>query len=559
MKQATILTNKTTLRRFATAQFLIGALLLLCALTFYYFAVLRIDYRETTLLDLGPHPDATEYFAQAKALQRDGWPSIQIGYEKLPSRYPFGYPALMLPWLKILPEADAVLAPFRTSQTMGLLLLLAVFAFYAYLAMPLTGGVAALLLATLPGFFTFCRSSLSEVSASLLIVLAFMFAYLGITEERRWKIHLSAVFLGLSLNIRIQSLFFAPLLLAMVVFPIRGVRWRWLLNCAAICVVFVLAASPVLVLNTVQFRSPFKTGYDFWASYLSVQHLFFSFFYIPNNAGMLWQQFTLQPHGYDAANIFGTGTLFVPAFVLLSCAGLILIRLSWFVYCAFLSGLSSFVVTLCYLFGTDGRLYLPPLILVVAIAVLPITWAANNLFANKRIIAGLSFVVLFAAACLGYPSRSGYNTHGSNRFQAWDALHFTTSFRQSIQFVAQRNFAKVLSRQPGIVLSDIDPVYLNALLGPSFVAAPIDGKHHYKWSDTWHYRRPQALALVEHGLQQSLPVYALFTSQEEAATNQSRLPKIFGCEWRTLNNAQHSAAILTLTAVGSDQTSTAPE
>src|SRR5207247_5944937 len=165
MNQRTSFVNTITLRKFATAQVSIGVLLLLCALTFYYFAVLRIDYSKTTLLDLGPHPDATEYFAQAKALYRDGWPSIQIGYEKLPSRYPFGYPALMLPWLKVLPEADAVLAPFRTSQTMGLLLLLAVFAFYAYLAMPLTAGFAVLLLATLPGFFTFCRSSLREVSA----------------------------------------------------------------------------------------------------------------------------------------------------------------------------------------------------------------------------------------------------------------------------------------------------------------------------------------------------------------------------------------------------------
>lgn len=205
-----------TLRRFATAQFVVGLLLLLCALTFYYLAVLRIDYRKTTLLDLGPHPDATEYFAQAKALQRDGWPSIQIGYEKLPSRYPFGYPALMLPWLKILPEANTVLAPFRTSQTMGVSLLFAVFGFYAYLAMPLTGGIAVLLLATLPGFFTFCRSSLSEVSASLLIILAFMFAYLGIKEERRWKIYLCAICLGLSLNIRIQSLFS------------RHCCWQWL-------------------------------------------------------------------------------------------------------------------------------------------------------------------------------------------------------------------------------------------------------------------------------------------------------------------------------------------
>jgi hypothetical protein len=75
-------------RKFTTAPFLVGILLLLCALTFYYFAVLRVDYSKTALLDLDPHPDATEYFAQARALLKNGWPSIQIGYEQLPSRYP---------------------------------------------------------------------------------------------------------------------------------------------------------------------------------------------------------------------------------------------------------------------------------------------------------------------------------------------------------------------------------------------------------------------------------------------------------------------------------------
>src|SRR5437763_13683046 len=190
---------------FATVPFVVGASLFLCALIFYYFAVLRVDYAKTSLLDLGPHPDATEYFAQAKALGMDGWPAIQIGYEKLPSRYPPGYPALMLPWLEILSQGHSVLAPFRTNQTIGVLLLLSVFAFYAYLAMPLTGGFAALLLATLPGFFTFSRSSLSEVSVSLFIVTAFMFAYLGVKEERCWKVYLYAVLLGLSLHIGIQS------------------------------------------------------------------------------------------------------------------------------------------------------------------------------------------------------------------------------------------------------------------------------------------------------------------------------------------------------------------
>jgi len=505
------------------------------------------------LLDLGPYPDATEYFAQAKALRREGWPSIQIGYDKLPSRYPVGYPVLMLPWLRVLPGADSVLAPFRTNQTIGLLLLLAVFAFYAYLAMPLTGGFAVLLLATLPGFFTFCRSSLSEVSASLLIVLAFMFAYLGVKEERRWKIYLSAVLLGLSLNVRLQSLFFAPVLLAMAVFPKRGMRLRWLLHCAALPVVFVLAASPALAFNTLQFHSPLKTGYDFWAPYFGMKHLLFCLRYIPRNALMLWNQATVQPHGYDAANIFGTGTSFVPAFVLLTCAGLFFIRLSWFIGCAFLAALSSFTASLCYLFGRDGRFYLPVLILLVAVAVLPVAWAANNRVARKRVLAAVAVFILFAGACLAYPSRSGYNTRGIDRSQAWDALHFTTPPRQSIQFVAQRHFARLLKRQPGIVLSDIDPVYLNALLPRSFVAAPIDGNHHYKWSYTWRYDRPQALALVEHGLEQSLPVYALFLSHDEMSTKQSRLPTVPGYEWHPLDNSRGKAAILKLTPVGFDE------
>ena len=554
-----ILTERITLRRFVTAQFLSGVLLLLCALTFYYFAVLRVDYSKTALLNLAPHPDVTEYFAQARALLNDGWPSIQIGYEKLPSRYPFGYPALILPWLKMLPRGDAVLAPFRTNQTLGLVLLLAVFCFYAHLAMPLTGGFAALLLATLPGFFTFCRSSLSEISASVLIVLAFMFAYLGLKKECRWKIYLSAVFLGLSFNTRMQSLFFAPLLLAMALFPIRGMRLRWLLHCAAIPIVFVLAASPILILNTIQFHSPFKTGYDLWTSYFSRNHLLFCLQYIPTNAATLWRELTLQPVGYYAANTFGTGTSFVPAFVVLVCTGLFFIRLNWFVGCAFLAGLSSFGVTLSYLFGGDRRFYLPLLILLIAVAVLPVTWAVNNLFAGKRIIAALSIFILFSGACLGYPSRSGYNTRAIDRSQAWDALHFATPASQSVELLAQKDFARRLRRQPGIVLSDIDPVYLNALLPHAFVAAPIDGKHHYTWSETWRYNRPQALALVEHGLQQSLPIYALFVSRDEAATKQSRLPDVAGYEWRILNNADGNAAILKLTAIGSDETAPAPE
>ena len=357
---------------FTITRFVIGIVLLLLALTFYYFAVLNVDYYNTGLLDLG-YSDPAQYFALAKALLKHELPTIQIGYEKLPPVPPVGYPAMMLPWLKILPEADSILAPFRTNQTIGLLLLLGVFGFYLYLAKPLTGGFAALLLASLPGFFTFCRSSMSEISASALVVLAFMFAYLGLKEERRWKIYLSTAFLGLSLNIRLQTIEFAPLLLSMTLFPVKGARIRWLLHCLALPIVFVLAASPLLVLNSIQFHSPLRTGYAFWLNPLLAKVALFSWSYIPKNAAMLWRELALRPQHITVANYFGTGTCFVAAFIFLACVGVFFIRFNRFVICAFSAGLSFFVLTISLYPLMDLRYYLPLLMLLVAVAVLPVT------------------------------------------------------------------------------------------------------------------------------------------------------------------------------------------
>ena len=81
-----------------------GIFCFVLALLFYYGAVLRIDLKRTDFLDLGPYPDAVEYFAQAKSILKEGAPTIQIGYDKLPSRYPPGYPILMIPLLSFLPH-----------------------------------------------------------------------------------------------------------------------------------------------------------------------------------------------------------------------------------------------------------------------------------------------------------------------------------------------------------------------------------------------------------------------------------------------------------------------
>ena len=533
-------------RNFATTQTLVGALLFICALVFYYFSVLTIDYRDTSLLDLG-QSDATHYFAQAKALLKYGLPSVQIGYDKMPSLWPAGYPALMLPWLKILPQTDSILAPFRTNQTIGLLLLFAVFGFYLYLAMPLTGGFAALLLATLPGFFTFCRSPLSDISASAFVALGFMFAYLGLKEKRRWKIYLSAAFLGLSLNIRLQSFFFVPLLFAMTLFPVKGARVRWLLHCLAVPIVFALAASPLLVLNTIQFHSPLQTGYGYYLNPVLTKVAPFSWRYILDNAAMLWRELALRPQKYTAVNQFGTGTCFVAAFILLACVGVFFIRLNRFVICAFSAGLSFFALIISFPVNYLGY-YLPLLMLLVALAVLPVTWAVENLVLPKRTIASLAIFVLFAAAALGYPSRSVDARLKADRLQSWEALHFSTRPRQSAEFIAQRRFIESVGQAGGLVFSDISPVYLNALFPPGFVAAPLDGKRYTQWRHVVHYDDAQAVALAKLNLHRSVPVYALFISTKEVDAKGSRLPNASGYQWMPAEDAKGDAVILRLTS-----------
>jgi Dolichyl-phosphate-mannose-protein mannosyltransferase len=524
-----------------------GALLFICALVFYYFSVLTIDYRDSNLLYLG-QSDATHYFAQAKALLRYGWPSVQIGYDKMPSLWPPGYPALMLAWLKILPETDSILAPFRTNQTIGLLLLCGVFGFYVYLAMPLTGGFAAVLLATLPGFFTFCRSPLSDISASAFVALAFLFAYLGLKEERRWKIYLSAVFLGLSMNIRLQSVFFVPLLLAMALFPVKGARVRWLLHCLALPIVFVLAVSPMLVLNTIQFHSPLKTGYDYYLGPVLAKTARFSWRYIPDNVALLWRELALRPQKYTAMNQFGTGTCCVAAFILLACVGVFFIRLNRSVICLFLAGLSFLVATISLFSVNYLGYYLPLLMLLVAVAVLPVTWAVENLALPKRTIASLAIFVLFAAAALGYPSRSIDPRLKGYRLQSLEALHFSTRLRPSAEFIAQRRLIESVGQGDGLVFSDMSPVYLNALFPSGFVAAPLDGKRYIQWRHVVHYDDAQAVALAELSLHRSIPVYALFISTKEFDEKGSRLPNVPGYRWVPAEDTTNAAVILRLTS-----------
>jgi hypothetical protein len=534
----------TDRRRFSP-QVATGIFCFVLSLLFYYGAVLRIEFKRTDFLDLGPYTDAVEYFAQAKSILKEGAPTIQIGYDKLPSRYPPGYPILMIPWLRFLPH-HGILAPFRTNQTIGLLLLVGTFTLYFAIRRPLAAGLASLLIATEPAFTSFSRSSISDLSGGAVTVLAFALAYLGLAWRRRWLIYCAAIVLGLSLCIRPQLLFMAPLLIAMALFPVTDGSWtRWFMHCCLVLVVFAVFASPYFILNTLQFGHPLKTGYEFWVPTLADKQAAFSLSNVTSQVAMIWSEITASWDQFRVANLFGTGTYVVPAFICLSILGLAFIRMGRFEISAFFAGSVFFVATVTYAY-VEGRLYMPIFFLLVALAVLPAEWALNQALKMRFSIAVVGVLAVFLLSCIGYPSQSGFKPK-SGRSQAWDAVRYTDRNGKSPRYEAQREFARTFKDEPGIVLSDIDPAYLNALLPRPFVAAPLDAGHNYCYSRLWHYGTAEAAQLVQRGLGHATPVYALLLPSNDVERDLKRLPLIQGYTWKRSEKSNRRAVIVTLT------------
>jgi len=309
-------------------------------------------------------------------------------------------------------------------------------------------------------------------------------------------------------------------------------------------VVFAVASSPYFIFNALEFGHPLKTGYDFWVPGWSESSELFSLRNVPRQLVMIWSEITANWDEFRVANLFGTGTYVVPAFVCLSVLGLAFVRLSRFQVSAFLAGISYSIATLTYAF-VDGRFYLPIFFLLVSVAVLPAEWAVLKTLELHFSISAVGVLTIFLLTCIGYPSQSGFRPE-KNRFQAGDALQYANSNGRSPQYQAQKELARSFRDAPGIVLSDTDPAYLNVLLPKRFVAAPIDDKHNYCYSRQWHYGKAEAIRLVAEGLDHAIPVYALFVPSEHLDQDIQRLPQIEGYSWKRIHQSDTTAVVMIL-------------
>ena len=154
-------------------------------------------------------------------------------------------------------------------------------------------------------------------------------------------------------------------------------------------------------------------------------------------------------------------------------------------------------------------------------------------------------LAVFLLSCIGYPSQSGFKPK-SGRSQAWDALNYANGNDKSVRYEAQKEFIRIFRDAPGLVLSDIDPPYLNALLPKPFVAAPIDGNHNYSFSRLWHYGKAEAL----NWSQVASPTRFQFTLFFCLLTCRSGRPTLAAdprLQLETKRPDRHSAVIMILT------------
>jgi hypothetical protein len=293
-----------------------------------------------------------------------------------------------------------------------------------------------------------------------------------------------------------------------------------------------------------EFGDPLKTGYDFWVPAWTENHRLFSLQNVPRQLAMLWSEATANWDQYRVANIFGTGTYVVPAFICLIILGLAFVRVTRFAISACLAGATYFIATLTYAF-VDGRFYLPIFFLLIPLAVLPAEWAMCQVLNLRFSISTVCVLMIFLITCIGYPSQSGFKPK-RNRSQAWDALDYANGTGRSQRYEAQKGFSQFFRDAPGIVLSDIDPPYLNVLLPKPFVAAPIDGHHNYCYSRLWRYGKNDAIRLVQSGLDHATPVYALFLPSSHDSQDVQRLPSIQGYNWSQSEKSSTRAVIMTL-------------
>ena len=488
-----------------------AAVCLFFAFIYYYLSVIDIDFYDSRLPSLGPGPDGQEYFGAAMGFVRDGDLKIRIGDEILPSRYPPGFPATIVPFTYLLGGDDIVLAPYMANRTLGILIILSIFGFFLYLGRYYAAGISAVLLSTLPSFVSYSRSSMSENLGAFLILWTYLLTYLALKKDNGKLLALAGFVLGLAVTTRVALVLFGTVLAAVFLINHRKGLQRNLTSALIIAACFIAGAAPTLLQNWANFGNPLTTGYTFW-----MPTLFNSFSYasFENVLVALWQEVSLQRDVYITTNIFGTGTHFTPLYFFVCLVAILHMLCRPSREKLIIAG--SLLITIVVLASYDFihlRKYYPHQVLSIclvanfyqtAVDAVAHLWRKSRL-RGSGIVLGCIATISFMVA--GYPSQSGWKV-GELRVQIIDLLNRDYLGRMDNRYEPIRRLPEYLSGEQGLVIvqtRNVNVILANSLLPRSLTVIPEDGNHRYRHSKHWRLGKEE----VDDYTRAALTVYGL--------------------------------------------------
>ncbi|MEM1183120.1 MAG: hypothetical protein AAGM22_32555 [Acidobacteriota bacterium] len=498
-----------------------GIALLAGAVTFFWLSVVSAGPTAEGLA-AQPWPDGAEYLDAAVSIHRHGRAAIHIGGEEHPSRYPAGFSLVTAAFLAAGVEPSA--APYRVNQFAGALLLFVMAGWLAKARGVLEAGVASLLLATFPSFVLLCRSPLSEISASVLVLGAVGLLY---AFSRGGSLALGAsgaALLGLATSFRLSNLFLATLILAAVLSRRAGWRQRFR-EASALGAAMGLGVLPFFLGNWMSLGHPLENGYGYWVPYWSGSRAFSLEFLQPNLLYDL-RELVQREDRFTTANLYGSGSYFGPALVALIGWALWTLRKDRRVV-YFAIGCAMYYGAMKLYFFQDARLIFPVFLLALP-AVASAIGRAYRRAGHARSSAGLGGLLLLATI-LGFPGPGGHSETAA-------LLRFERPSSPGLRFAKQ--LSRIGSEGPPLVLTDMNPPYVHAVTPPDTQVAPLYDNHLYRNNpEVFEFGATERRALVAAALLEERSVWVL-TYRRDIRTVHEVSPAPAGYAWEIVATAK---------------------
>ncbi|MEM7052494.1 MAG: hypothetical protein AAF604_22705 [Acidobacteriota bacterium] len=525
----------------------VPALLALLAGWIFHLTVVDIPAAANAGRLAQPWPDGAEYLDVAVALAHRGEASIHLAGEDLPARFPVGYSTAIAGALLL--GSDPLIAPQRTNQAAGALLLVFFVALLGLRRHYLAAGLAALLLATLPAFIILCRSPMSEVSSTLMSVVAVGLLYgfarsptSGPGARRGVALGIvGAAILGLGLGFRTANVLLLAFLPAAILARDSGRRLKDLVLLGLAAAIGVL---PLLAFNGSVFGHPLASGYSYWLPEWNASAAFSSDF-VSDNLAYYGRELRQQETDYSSATHFGQqrGSYVTPAFVLLALVGLGRMwrrrRLRLFAA----AGIVALAAMAFYAFH-DTRLIFPLLVLPIpAIAI-----GLGEIFASRGRLAVPLATALLCLTVLGWPSGDGHS-------ETTELV--TTAHRRPAYpgFDSLRRFRALdEASEPGLILTDMPPPYVHAALSwrgeeSRAVVAPLDDDHLYTTNpEVFQFGEAERIARISEALLAGDPVWVI-TAKQDIFSLASTLPPPTDYGWEVVLHTRPTSGVARLVAL----------